>query len=201
MTQATDLLNFWFKQPFSSTVELVPQTFWFQKNLEFDQIFKNKFASYYEEITHTNITDLAQTAETALAECIILDQYPRNSFRDTATAFANDNKAVLCAEKTIRQQFDQTLPIIACSFIYLPFEHSEKYVLQQRCQDLFQALLQRCLLQQPHLKETCQTYIEYAQKHADIIKRFGRFPHRNSALGRPSTKEEQHFLTQPGSSF
>lgn len=202
MSHSQDLLDFWFQQPLSAAMGT--QKFWFLKDAAFDDRFRTKFADYYQQIKEIDLADLAQTPETALAECIILDQYPRNSFRDHSLAFATDSKALICAEKAIQQGFDQELPIIACSFLYLPFEHAEDADLQNRSVDLFTKLLKRAETSHsdhPELIETCKSYVDYAEKHRDIITRFQRFPHRNQAIGRHSTGEEKEFLTQPGSSF
>lgn len=202
MSHSQDLLDFWFQQPLSATMGA--QKFWFMKDSAFDEHFRTKFTDYYQQTKDTDLKDLAKTPESALAECIILDQYPRNSFRDHSLAFATDSKALICAEKAIQEQFDQRLPIIACSFLYLPFEHAEDAVLQDRSVELFIKLLERAQNSHPDQQDliaTCKSYVDYAEKHRDIITRFQRFPHRNQAVGRQSTPAEKEFLTQPGSSF
>jgi uncharacterized protein (DUF924 family) len=119
---------------------------------------------------------------------IVLDQFPRNMFRGTPLAFATDHLALAVASEAIARGFDNVLDKHRRLFIYLPFEHSEKLDDQHRAVELISNLGDEELLQ-------------YAVAHRDIITRFGRFPHRNGILGRPSTTEEVEFLKQPGSAF
>lgn len=127
-----------------------------------------------------------------LALIILLDQFPRNLFRGDALAFATDSAALAAAQHGVTQGFDILLPHVARTFIYLPFEHSEQLENQRRSIELFNHMQDI-----PEMDET----ICYAQRHFEIIARFGRFPHRNKLLGRPSTPEEEAFLKTPGSTF
>lgn len=123
-----------------------------------------------------------------LAALIVLDQFPRNMFRDTPRAFATDPLALALARQMVDAGLDRDFSKDERMFLYLPFEHSEQAADQARCCALF------ALLEDSEL-------LRYAQAHKDIIDRFGRFPHRNATLGRSSTHEEIEFLKQPGSSF
>ena len=120
---------------------------------------------------------------------IALDQFPRNMFRDDPRAWATDSRALAIAEAAIEKGFDRQLPNERCMFLYMPFEHSEDLMVQERSLEIFRRL---------ELEE--DTY-GFVVRHHEIIERFGRFPHRNKVLGRQSTPEEIAFLDEPHSSF
>jgi uncharacterized protein (DUF924 family) len=127
-----------------------------------------------------------------LALVLLLDQFPRNMFRGTAQAFATDPIALRVARSAVADGLDQKMRPLERMFAYLPFEHAESLEMQEKGCELMEALAQ--------FPETEDVY-RYAVLHRDIIARFGRFPHRNAALGRDSTREEEAFLKEPGSSF
>jgi uncharacterized protein (DUF924 family) len=131
---------------------------------------------------------LLADAKTALAAVIVLDQFSRNMFRGTPSAFANDAKALAISRKAIAKGFADALSSDERLFLYLPFEHQESVDAQARSVELFSGL------DDPELTK-------YAQAHKDIIDRFGRFPHRNDILGRTSTAEEMEFLKGQDNSF
>jgi uncharacterized protein (DUF924 family) len=132
--------------------------------------------------------DLLADAKTALAAVIVLDQFSRNMFRSTPSAFANDAKALDIVQKALAKGFAEKLSTEEQLFLYLPFEHQENIDAQARSVELISAL------GDPELTK-------YAQAHKNVIDQFGRFPHRNVILGRISTAEELEFLKEPGSSF
>jgi uncharacterized protein (DUF924 family) len=132
--------------------------------------------------------ELSADPRIALAAVIVLDQMSRNMFRGTARAFAADPQALRVAEAAIAGGFDAGLSKDQRRFLYLPFEHCEDRAAQARAVALMASL------DDPDL-------VKWAQAHRAVIDRFGRFPHRNGILGRPSTAEEIEFLKQPGSSF
>jgi uncharacterized protein (DUF924 family) len=132
------------------------------------------------------------TAGDCLALVLLLDQFPRNAFRGTARAFASDALALEAARLALARGYDRDMLPVERLFVYLPFEHSERLEDQVRACELTRELAP--------FAETKDIY-QYAVRHRDIIARFGRFPHRNEALGRPSTPEETEFLKQPGSGF
>jgi uncharacterized protein (DUF924 family) len=177
-----DVLHFWF-------VESQPSQ-WFQKNDAFDKQIRDRFSMIVDMARDGLCDGWAVDAEGALALCIVLDQFPRNIFRNSAEAFASDEKALNIAKRAIRNGFDQVLPPIKRRFIYLPFEHSEAMEDQDRSVALFETM-----------RDEDPVGYEYALRHRDVIARFGRFPHRNSALGRASTAEEVAYLKQPGAGF
>jgi uncharacterized protein (DUF924 family) len=189
--QPQAILDFWFGNSDSETYGK-PQQNWFIKNKNFDNQIRNNFLTHYEEALNNNLNHWQENALGCLALIIILDQFPRNMFRDTPQAFATDNLALNIAKSAIKNEFDQQLLPVFRWFIYLPFEHSENIEDQNLSVKLFSTLKD-----DPDSKST----IEYAIAHQKIIERFGRFPHRNSILARESTPEELQFLSQPRSSF
>ena len=134
----------------------------------------------------------------ALAYVIVLDQFSRNIFRDTARMFEGDERALGAALAGVERGQDRTLAFAERSFFYMPLMHSEELAIQERCVALFAALEREVA---PELDADAHYFLEFAERHREIVRRFGRFPHRNSPLGRTSTAEEIEFLVQPGSSF
>ena len=134
----------------------------------------------------------ASTAHGALARVLVLDQFTRNVFRDTPQAFAGDERALATADDAVARGLDRELDGRGRWFLYMPFEHAESVAMQHRSLELFAALAQETGDPAP---------LEWARKHADVVFRFGRYPHRNEILGRPSTPEEVAFLAEPGSRF
>lgn len=157
---------------------------WFAKDEAFDTAFRDSFHATHMQAARRELEDWLTTADGALALLILLDQYPRNAFRGTAHMFATDPLARLYALKMVDAGLDQQVEPQLRAFCYLPFEHSEDPQDQQRSLALNQQL-------------DASTY-HWAKEHADIIERFGRFPHRNGVLGRASTDEELAFLKAGG---
>jgi uncharacterized protein (DUF924 family) len=179
MIDFDDILQFWFRE--------LREEQWFKADPGLDQAIRDRFLDAHEAIA---ASPPKQTPDprTALAGVIALDQFPRNMFRRTPRAFATDPIALALASATVDRGLDKTLSNKERSFLYLPFEHSEDAAVQVRSIELFTGLGDANAL-------------DYAQRHKAIIDRFGRYPHRNAVLGRPSTAEELEFLQQPGSSF
>ncbi|HLO83490.1 MAG TPA: DUF924 family protein [Nostocaceae cyanobacterium] len=191
MSQATTILEFWFGYPDAPDYGK-PRQFWFNKSPKFDQEIRVKFLEDYQKAAAGQLDDWINTPQTCLALILLLDQFPRNLFRDTPQAFATDWEAVSAAKHAVAQGYDQQLLPVQRWFIYLPLEHSENLEDQRQCVKLFQQLGD-----DPVSAEV----IQYALRHKEIIEKFGRFPHRNKILGRKSTVYEEEFLKQPGSSF
>jgi uncharacterized protein (DUF924 family) len=158
---------------------------WFNKNDGFDHTIREKFLATYEAAAAGQLAGWEAQPESALALLIVLDQFPRNMFRGSARTFAADPLALAIAERAVARGFDGKIPAGERQFVYLPFEHSEKLADQERAIALFAAT------GDPEL-------LKWAELHADIIRRFGRFPHRNVMLGRMTTVEEQAFLDGGG---
>lgn len=157
---------------------------WFKKDAAFDDEIKRRFLAAHEAAAAGKLTDWERSAEGALALLILLDQFPRNMFRGEARAFATDPLARAVTSRAILNGFDGAFPDMR-SFFYLPFEHSENLADQERGLALYKAMGD-------------DDGLKWAKLHADIIRRFGRFPHRNAVLGRVTTPEEQAFLDGGG---
>jgi len=189
-----DVLEFWFGEPLSSeSLYHKRRKLWFSKNPGFDQMICDRFLPVYEWATSASTENWQQSARGCLALVIVFDQFPRNMFRGEAKAFATDPQARMVAEGALDRGFDHHLPPIQRLFLYLPFEHSERLSDQDQSVTLFEQLS----LTNPELRDN----FDYAIRHRQVIERFGRFPHRNAALKRKNTPEEEEFLKQPGSSF
>ena len=157
---------------------------WFKKDATFDDQFRERFAVAHEAAAGGALDHWALRAEGALALMILLDQYPRNSFRGTERMFATDAKALSLAKQAIAQGFDQAGDTALRRFFYLPFMHSEALAEQDRSLKLHAPIGDEAM--------------RFAVLHRDIIARFGRFPHRNAPLGRATTVDEQAFLDAGG---
>lgn len=158
---------------------------WFGGGDAFDVECRARFEQAHFAAARREYEDWSQTAQGALALLILLDQIPRNIFRHSAHAFATDALALYYAGRAIDAGFDQEVEPELRAFFYLPFEHSESLSDQRRSVELFDAL-------------GIEGYRSYAQAHLDVIVKFGRFPHRNRALGRMDTVEERHWLDAGG---
>jgi uncharacterized protein (DUF924 family) len=189
---AADILAFWFGRPGEPGCGQ-PRGEWFRKDAGFDAGIRSRFLPSVEAALAGELTAWADDRQGILALLILLDQFPRNLFRDEARAFAGDEQARRLAATAIDQGWDVPLAAVEKLFVYLPFEHSESLADQERSMALFAALAAA--------HAGSDGFLDYARRHHEIIARFGRFPHRNAALGRPSTPAEVEFLAQPGSSF
>ncbi len=158
---------------------------WFKKDFTFDQEIRERFLATHEAAADGKLTAWERSAEGALALLILLDQFPRNMFRDDARTFATDPLARAIAAGALVRGFDAQMPAELRSFFYLPFEHSEDFADQDRSVAFYKAAGDA-------------DGLKWAELHADIIRRFGRFPHRNQVLGRSTTPEEQAFLDSGG---
>ena len=177
---ATTVIQFWFED-----IEPRQQ---FTKDLEFDESIRTKFGETYQLATQGLLYAWREHPLDALAEILVLDQFPRNMFRNTPKAFEADTVALVLAQEAIRKKFDKELNNSKKAFFYMPFMHSESKEIHDIALFLFD---------QPGLEDS----FNFEIKHKAIIDRFGRYPHRNEILGRESTADELEFLSQPGSSF
>ncbi len=184
---AAEVLDFWFPPGVSGE-----RRQWFQKDPSFDREIRERFGVALAAGLAGAFGDWCASPRGALARIVLLDQYTRNAFRDTPAAFAGDPAALATAEDAIARGFDRELGSLERGFMYMPFEHSESLPVQERSVALFAALA----------SETgVDGRLAWAERHRDIVRRFGRFPHRNQILGRESTPEEIEFLEEPGSRF
>jgi uncharacterized protein (DUF924 family) len=154
---------------------------WFMLDDAFDRVVRSRFLAVHEAAAAGQLADWEETHEGALALVLLLDQFPRNMFRGQARAFATDAMARVVADRALASGYDQTTDPAMRPFFYLPFMHSEALADQDRCVRLYQVL-------------NDAEQLRYAMEHRDVIKTFGRFPHRNDALGRATTPAEKDFL-------
>lgn len=175
-----DVLNFWFN-------EIEPKQWWIT-DPAFDALLKERFLGLLEQAASGELYTWRASVSGRLAEIIVLDQFSRNIYRDTPAAFAQDAMALALAQEAISAGALDELNTDERSFLLMPFMHSESKLIHTQAEQLFKDF-------------TSDKYYGYELRHKVIIDRFGRYPHRNSILGRTSTVEELEFLQQPGSSF
>jgi uncharacterized protein (DUF924 family) len=180
LVAAEDVLEFWFG-------ELKPEQWW-HKDPALDRLIADRFRATHAAAARCELFAWRATARGRLAEVIVLDQFSRNIHRDTALAFVNDPLALALAQEAVARACDQELPLRERTFLYMPWMHSESPRTHEEALRLFDA---------PGMEYN----LDFERQHKTIIDRFGRYPHRNAALGRTSTPEEIEFLKQPGSGF
>jgi uncharacterized protein (DUF924 family) len=182
-----EVLAFWFGPP-----PLATRPAWFRKDPAFDDQIRARFGARVDAAIDGGLP-APDGAEAVLARLILLDQFPRNLFRGHARAFAGDPAARALALGLIDRGGERALHPLQRWFVYLPLEHAEDLALQDRSCALFAALAAEV--------PGFDSALDYAERHRDVIRRFGRFPHRNAALGRASTADELVYLATPGSGF
>jgi uncharacterized protein (DUF924 family) len=174
------ILKFWFEE--------IGHSQWWTKNDEVDQQIRDRFAEIHQKAIRCELFDWRKDAAGRLAEIIVLDQFSRNLFKDSPLSFANDSLALGLSQEAISVGADQSLSPIQRSFLYMPFMHSESLIIHEIAMDLYK-------------KNGIQSNLDFEIKHQEVIKKFGRYPHRNKILGRASTRAEIDFLKQPGTGF
>jgi len=175
-----EILDFWFEQTEPAQ--------WWKKDDAFDALLRERFSELHTRASQCELYEWRKEPAGRLAEIIILDQFSRNMFRDSAKAFASDAMSLTLSQEAIANGADQVLTPLQRSFLYMPFMHSESLKIHEVAVDLFR-------------KNGIQNNLDFEISHKKIIEQFGRYPHRNEVLGRESTAEEIEFLSQPGSSF
>ncbi|MFO1311308.1 MAG: DUF924 family protein [Burkholderiales bacterium] len=188
---AEAVLAFWFGAP-GSPERGTPRPEWFRKDPAFDEEIRRRFGDPVAIALAGGFGAWCASAEGALARILLLDQFTRNIHRGSPLAFAGDARALATAEDAIGRGFDLALPPSERRFVYMPFEHAEDVAAQHRSLELFAALSK-------DLGD--DEALVWARKHAEVIFRFGRYPHRNAILGRVSTPDEEAYLREPGSGF
>ena len=176
----TEILEFWFEKIDSSQ--------WWKKDKKFDKLIVDRFSDIHSKAIRCELFEWRQTVDGRLAEIIVLDQFSRNMFRDSALSFANDSLSLVLSQEVISVGEDCKLKPLYRHFLYMPFIHSESLEIH----DIAIKLIK---------KSGVHNLLDYEIEHRDIIQRFGRYPHRNKILGRVSTAEEIEFLKIPSSSF
>lgn len=175
MTSAQEVIRFWF-------TEAGPKK-WFEKDAAFDEEIRSRFGSLHKQAAQGELWPWRETMEGRLAEIIVLDQFSRNLFRGQPEAFRQDGMALVLAQEALRQDGLEQLPVEQRAFLYMPFMHSESLLIHETALRLFS-------------EEGLEENYKYELEHHKIIARFGRYPHRNQALGRESTEEEKQFLKE-----
>ena len=176
LASAAEILAFWHK---------AGRDGWYRRDAAFDAEVRRRFLATWQQAAAGELSSWQTSDDGALALTIVLDQFPRNMFREDAATYSSDTLAREVAGRAIDRGVDGRIDPQLREFLYLPFMHSEHLADQQRCVTLFR-------------KSGDSENLKYAEDHADIIGRFGRFPHRNRILGRPTTAEEQAFLDAGG---
>lgn len=171
-----DILDFWFAAGWDK---------WWSKDDAFDAEIRRRFGPAHAEACSGKLDEWIDNAQGALALVILLDQFSRNLHRNDHRAWAQDARALAIAQEAIRRRYDVEVPVMARCWFYMPFQHAEDLAVQTEGLPYF------ARLDDPE-------QMKYAEEHADIIRRFGRFPHRNAVLGRRTTPEEQSFLESGG---
>jgi uncharacterized protein (DUF924 family) len=191
MAAAVNILEFWFGPEGGPDWDM-GRAVWFRPTLAFDMQCRDRFLADYEAARAGRFDRWADDPRSCLALIVLLDQLPRNMFRGSPRTYESDDKALAVARHAVAARHDHVLRPVERSFVYLPFEHAEDLAAQHEGVALFSGL---------DLHPRGQEWLKIARRHMEIVARFGRFPHRNDILGRPSTPEEIEFLTQPNSSF
>jgi uncharacterized protein (DUF924 family) len=193
------ILSFWFANALDSPEAATEQgRLWFEQSGTFDEDIRKRFGDLPERAARGEFETWRSAPRSALALVLLLDQFPRNLFRDSPRAFEFDAKACDVALGAIAAGFDEKVHPLEAVFLYLPFEHAEDLELQHRSVALFEKL---CLRAPEPMKSQFEEFADYARRHRDVIRRFGRFPHRNALLGRESTGEEADYLASGGEMF
>ena len=199
METVDTILGFWFSaNPDGTTLAEDRAALWWSKNSQVDEEIRARFESTVKLAGEGKLDLWLGEPQGRLALIILTDQFPRNIYRDSPQAFAFDAQALKCSLEGIELGVDQLLRPFERVFFYLPLEHSERLEHQERSVRMFSDLV---TIVAPNQREIFENYLDLAIRHRDIVARFGRFPHRNEILSRPSTPEELDFLAQPGSSF
>ena len=189
MSSAEEILEFWFGN--DSAVSAGTQRRWFSADREFDQICSARFLADHTAAIVGCLDGWRRDPHSCLALVLLLDQFPRNLFRNTARAFATDAQALVVARGALAQGYDRELIPLKRAFFYMPFEHSETLADQDESVRLTREIARN--------HPECADFLKYAEAHREIIRRFARFPHRNAALGRVSTPAEAaYLLDHPG---
>ena len=190
--EAQAVLDFWFGAPGSAEFGSQRKAWWTKVDA-FDREIAARFGATIEQALRGELDAWSALAPAALARIVVLDQFTRNAFRGDRRAFAGDAQALAAASAAVGARLDEALPPFMRAFVYMPFEHAEGMAMQDEAVRLFTRLVA--------IAPEQASMLDYAHRHRAVIERFGRFPHRNAALGRQSTAEELAFIATPGSGF
>jgi uncharacterized protein (DUF924 family) len=198
-TRPDDVLTFWFADALSSGAALRRQhQLWFRQSAAFDREIAARFALLPDAAVQGALDHWRERAASALALVLVLDQFPRHLYRNTARAFAYDAEALVTAELAVGAGYDTALHPLHAAFLYMPFQHAEDADVQGRSVRLYAALRERA---PAGLATEFESFLSYARRHRAVIAQFGRFPHRNAPSGRESTPQEAAYLEGGGETF
>ena len=193
------MLDYWFGAPGSAAeISQRQSKLWFGKLPEKDRDISERFTPTFNAAIAGALDPWARSPKGRLALVIVLDQFPHHIHRDTPQAFAQDAKSLALSMAALASGEDKQLTLIERVFLYLPLEHAESLAMQDLSVAQYQQLASEAMESERTLFDN---FLDYAHKHREVVLRFGRFPHRNDILGRPSSPEEITFLKQPGSRF
>ena len=191
-TGPEEVLDFWFEGVTDDVPAIAARLpVWFQSDPAFDRLCRERFGDVLERAVRGDLDAWLETPRGALALVVVLDQFSRNIHRGTAAAFAGDAKALACCSRARERGFDLELRPVERMFLYMPFQHVEDRERQDESVRVWEALAAGV---EGELAEFFEGSIVHAREHRDVVHRFGRFPHRNAALGRESTPEEREYL-------
>ena len=199
--EISEVLLFWFGNLLEDAwPDEEKRKMWWMKSKETDDLIRERFGRQVALAEKGELSGWLDTPEGTLAFIIVVDQFPRNIRRDTSEAFSLDSLALGVCLESIEKGFDKSLHPAHRTFFYLPLMHSEDPEIQRLSVEKY-STLENEFAELSAFRQELSCATDFARRHFDIIKRFGRYPHRNAALGRESTSEEIEFLKQPGSSF
>lgn len=196
MSSVDAVITFWFGNPAGQAPGAEFRERWFKKSDDFDREIREQFEDLHTALMSGQHVDWLESGQGCLARVLVLDQFSRNIFRNRPSAFASDPLALATTDRVLEQGLLTELSPDAQCFLLMPLMHAEDRDRQTQSVEQFTALAERAP-EQPRLKNS----VDYAHRHKEIVDRFGRYPHRNTILGRTSTPEEVQFLKQPGSGF
>lgn len=192
MEPIEEILSFWFSELTPDGLPVADRSqLWFGFDQQTDTLIRERFEAHLEQACQGKLTSWEQQARGRLALILLLDQFSRNIYRSTLRAFAQDEMALSLTLAGIDRAHDRELSPIERLFFYMPLQHSESLAMQDRCVEQCQWLLQGLA---PAVAAKLRGFVDHALQHRDIIRRFGRFPHRNRILGRDPTAEEREYL-------
>ena len=196
---AERVLEFWFgRLDANGWAPRAHTQAWWTVDAKFDQTIRETFEDDWRAVSDGHCESWLASPRGRLAYTIVLDQFSRNMFRDTPGMYTHDLRAQSVVLDGLGAGMDRDLPGHPRVFFYMPLMHAEDLALQDRCVELFTQFAAEL---PPDRRKEAEHHLGYAEHHRDIVRRFGRFPHRNAILNRPSTDLEKAFLQQPGSSF
>lgn len=194
-----EILTFWFREKELSAPQIDGRMdVWFGEDPVFDQHLVSEFTDDVERASAGELDHWGRSPRGRLALILLLDQFRRNIYRNTPEAFAKDNLALRLCVEGAAAKMDKALSPIERVFFYMPLEHAESRKVQQKSREIFRHL---CETVSPTYKETFETIAQFADLHADIVEKYGRFPHRNKVLKRENTPEEDEYLAGDGPTF